>query len=81
MFAREASVVLHGPLAVALGERGAGRLVLDRAWGMSRPMDDASPLFTAAASVSGAVEEVHEIDWPVCAVHGGDPTTRDLHGE
>jgi hypothetical protein len=40
---------------------------------MTRPMDDASLLFFAAASVSGTVEEVHQIDWPVCAVHGGDP--------
>ena len=40
-----------------------------------------SLLFTAAASVSGTIEEVRQIEWPVCAVHGGDPMTRDLHGE
>jgi hypothetical protein len=31
--------------------------------------------------VSGTIEEMHEIEWPVCAVRGSDPTTRDLHGE
>jgi len=51
------------------------------AWGMSRRMDDASLLFNAAASVSGTLEEVHEIEWPACAVHGGDPMTRPLDGE
>jgi hypothetical protein len=51
------------------------------AWGMTRRMDDASMLFHAPGSVSGTIEEVHEIEWPVCAIHGGDPMTRYLHGE
>jgi hypothetical protein len=48
--------------------------------GLTRPMDDASLLSNAAASVSGTIEEVHEIEWPVSAVHGSDPMNRDLHG-
>ena len=51
------------------------------AWGMTRRMTNASLLFHAAGSVSGTIEEVREIEWPVCAVHGDDPTTRYLHGE
>lgn len=49
-------------------------------WGMTRRMDDASLLLHAAGGASGTIEEVHEIEWPVCAVHGSDPMTRDLHG-
>ena len=45
------------------------------AWDMTRRMDDASLLFNAAGSVSGTLKEVHEIDWPVCAIHGGHPET------
>jgi hypothetical protein len=45
------------------------------AWGMTRRMDNASLLFHAAGSVSGTIEEVHEIEWPLCAVHGEDPTS------
>lgn len=42
----------------------------DRA--MTRRLDDASPLFNAAGSVSGTLRE-DEIEWPLCAVHGGSP--------
>jgi len=50
-------------------------------WGMTRQMDDASLLFYAAGGVCGTIEEVHGVEWPVCAVHGSDPVTRYLHGE
>jgi hypothetical protein len=43
------------------------------AWGMTREMHGASLLFTAAASVSGTIKEVDEIDWPVCAADGEEP--------
>jgi hypothetical protein len=49
-------------------------------WGMTRRVDDASMLFHAAGSVSGTIEDVHEFEWPICALRGGDPTTRYLHG-
>jgi hypothetical protein len=44
-------------------------------------MDDADLLFYAAGSVSGTIEEVHEFEWPVCAVHGDDRATRYRHGD
>ena len=50
-------------------------------WGMTRQMDDASLLYNAAGSVSDTLKEAPEIDWPVCAVHGGDPKTPPLDGE
>ena len=43
------------------------------AWGMTREMDGARLLFTAAASVSGTIKEVDEIEWPVCAADGEEP--------
>lgn len=47
----------------------------DGSWGegMSREMEGSWLLVAAADSVSGALKEVHEIEWPVCAVHGGHP--------
>ena len=49
------------------------------AGGMTRQMDDASLLFTAASSVSGTLEEVHQIQWRVCAaVYGNAGCGRDL---
>jgi len=51
------------------------------AWGMTREMDDASLLFNAAASVSGTIKEVDEIEWPVCAAHGDDRMARAPDGE
>ena len=51
------------------------------AWGMTSRMEGASLLFNAAASVSGTLDEVHEIEWPVCVVHGSDPVTGHLYGE
>jgi hypothetical protein len=42
------------------------------AFGMTREMDDAIRLYTAAASVSLTIKEVDEIAWPVCAAHGGE---------
>ena len=51
------------------------------AGGMTRQMDDASLLFTAASSVSETLEEVHQIQWPVCAAHGGIPLADPLYGE
>jgi len=50
-------------------------------WGMSRRLDDAGLLFNAALSVSGTIEEYHEFEWPVCAVHGGDDTRWDAGTE
>jgi hypothetical protein len=41
--------------------------------GMSREMEGSWLLVCAADSVSGTLKEVHEIEWPVCAVHGGHP--------
>jgi hypothetical protein len=41
--------------------------------GMTRRMNEVSRLVVAAAGVSQTLEEVHDIQWPVCAVHGGDP--------
>jgi len=49
--------------------------------GMSRREDGSWLLVSAAASVSGTLQEVPEVEWPVCAVHGDDPATRYLHGE
>jgi hypothetical protein len=49
-------------------------------WGMMRRMGDAELLFTASLSVSGTLEEFHEFEWPVCAVHGDDRATRWLAG-
>ena len=40
---------------------------------MTPEMDGASLLFTAAASVSGTITEVDEIEWPVCAADGEEP--------
>jgi hypothetical protein len=47
----------------------------DGSWGegMSRQMEGAWLLVGAADSVSGTLKEVPEIEWPVCAVHGGHP--------
>jgi hypothetical protein len=41
--------------------------------GMSRRLDGALLLFNAADSVSATLKEVPEIEWPVCAIHGGHP--------
>lgn len=49
--------------------------------GMSRRMDGSWLLRTAAGSVSATLKEVHEIEWPVCAVHGGHPETSIWDGE
>jgi hypothetical protein len=44
-------------------------------------MKDADLRFYAAGSVSGTIEEVREIEWPFCAVQGGEAATRYLHGD
>jgi hypothetical protein len=44
-------------------------------------MDDARLLFTAASSVSGTLEVVDQIQWPVCAAQGGIPLAYPLYGE
>lgn len=49
--------------------------------GMSRRMGGSWLLFSAAESVSATLKEVHEIEWPVCAVHGGHPETSIWDGE
>jgi hypothetical protein len=49
--------------------------------GMSRRMDGSWLLCNAADSVSATLKEVHEIEWPVCAVHGGHPETSIWDGE
>lgn len=43
--------------------------------GMARKEDGPSLLASAADSVSGVLKEIPEIEWPVCAVHGGHPTS------
>jgi hypothetical protein len=50
-------------------------------WGMTRRMNGASLLLYAAGSVSGTLNEVQEIEWPVCAAHGGDPVSCLREGE
>ncbi len=41
--------------------------------GMSRQDDGPWLLVRAADSVSATLKEIPEIEWPVCAVHGGHP--------
>jgi hypothetical protein len=41
--------------------------------GMSREMKGSWLLLSAADSVSATLKEIPEIEWPVCAVHGGHP--------
>lgn len=41
--------------------------------GMSRQDEGAWLLVRAADSVSTTLKEIPEIEWPVCAVHGGHP--------
>jgi hypothetical protein len=41
--------------------------------GMSREMDGAWLLCRAADSVSATLKEIPEVEWPVCAIHGGHP--------
>ncbi|HET7016668.1 MAG TPA: hypothetical protein VFI65_22290 [Streptosporangiaceae bacterium] len=43
--------------------------------GMSSELGGSRLLFAAAESVSATIEEVHEIEWPVCAIHGDDRRT------
>jgi hypothetical protein len=43
--------------------------------GMSRGMAGSWLLVAAADSVSATLKEVPEIEWPVCAVHGGHPAS------
>jgi hypothetical protein len=43
--------------------------------GMSRQMKGQWLLVSAADSVSATLKEVLEIEWPVCAVHGGHPAS------
>jgi hypothetical protein len=38
--------------------------------GMSRELSGSRLLYAMAESVSASIEEVHEVEWPVCAVHG-----------
>lgn len=46
-------------------------------WGggqaMSREEEGSGLLWHAADSVSAALREIADIEWPVCAVHGGHP--------
>jgi hypothetical protein len=41
--------------------------------GMSREEEGSGLLCSAADSVSATLKEIPEIEWPVCAVHGGHP--------
>lgn len=41
--------------------------------GMSREMEGSWLLACAADSVSSALKEIPEVEWPVCAIHGGHP--------
>jgi hypothetical protein len=41
--------------------------------GMSREPKGSWLLCSAANSVSGTLKEIPEIEWPVCAIHGGHP--------
>ena len=43
--------------------------------GMSRGMTGAWLLVAAADSVSATLKEVPEMEWPVCALHGGHPAS------
>ncbi len=49
--------------------------------GMSREMAGSELLGKAAGSASAALKEMHEIEWPACAVHGGHPETSVWDGE
>lgn len=42
-------------------------------WAGDWGMDDVTLLLSAAESASATLKEVHEIEWPVCAAHSGDP--------
>ena len=41
--------------------------------GMTPDLEGSRLLCAAAGSVSATIEEIHEIEWPVCAVHGDGP--------
>ena len=43
--------------------------------GMTPDLDGSWLLFAAAESVSATIEDVHGIEWPVCAVHADDRRT------
>ena len=43
--------------------------------GMTRDLTGSQLLFSAAESVSATIEEVHELEWPVCAIHSDGPRT------
>jgi hypothetical protein len=49
--------------------------------GMTREMTGSWLLRCAADSVSATIKEIHEVEWPVCAVHGGHPETSIWDGE
>jgi hypothetical protein len=49
--------------------------------GMRRETSGVWLLFHAAELASGTLREVSEIEWPLCATHGGDPMTPDWIGE
>jgi len=40
---------------------------------MFREMEGSWLLVCAAGSVSATLKEVHEVEWPVCVIHGGHP--------
>lgn len=43
--------------------------------GIPRALTGSSLLCAMAASVSATIEEIHELEWPVCAEHGDGPRT------
>lgn len=49
--------------------------------GMTREDAGSWLLCRAADSVSATIKEVFEVEWPVCAVHGGHPETSVWDGE
>lgn len=49
--------------------------------GMTREDAGSWLLCRAADSVSATIKEVYEVEWPVCAVHGGHPETSVWDGE
>ncbi|MGH3209071.1 MAG: hypothetical protein ACRDNO_15050 [Trebonia sp.] len=49
--------------------------------GMKRDASGVWLLFRAAELASDMLREVCEIEWPVCATHGGDPMTPEWDGE
>jgi hypothetical protein len=64
---------LRASVPARIWEYAASSLRLVVGQGMSRQDEGAWLLVRAADSVSATLKEIPEIEWPVCAVHGGHP--------